>query len=109
MYEISSKGTQHYCTCEVKGDEKKVQPKSVVLTPQQALDMANENIPISSCLDMPEKFFDGYNDDKSNFVESDRKRGADLNDLWNEEVELREKHGKFMSDIRKKHKEKEGE
>ena len=76
MYQIISRGANKYCTAKRTSEETPVQPVSVLMTPQQALDMTNEGIPVSAQGANPDLFYDG--DEHSDFIPLDRRRGVDI-------------------------------
>ena len=104
MYEIISRGQNHYCSARCSDDERKVAPKSVVMTPQQALDMQSQGVPISTQMANADLFYEG--DENSDFVPLDRRRGVDIADIYNEVEDIHNRFSGHFNDFRKTRKQK---
>lgn len=104
MYHIISRGANKYCTAKRTSEETPVQPVSVLMTPQQALDMTNEGIPVSAQGANPDLFYDG--DEHSDFIPLDRRRGVDIADVYNEVNDI---HRRFSDNFNKYRREKRKE
>lgn len=107
MYKIFSRGQYKFCTCKRSINETPVQPISVVMTPQQALDMTAEGIPVSAQMANADLFYDG--DDNSDFIPLDRRRGVDIADMYNEQRNIEEKFNNHFNGFRRKRREQKGD
>lgn len=106
MYQIISRGANKYCTAKRTVNETPVQPISVLMTPQQALDMTAEGIPVSAQMANADLFYDG--DEHSDFIPLDRRRGVDIADMYNEQRDIEDKFNNHFNGFRKKRREQEG-
>lgn len=106
MYLLESK-SRKYCKCVRNDNDIAVAPRSVVMTPQQALDMTAEGIPVSSQIANSELFFDG--DENSDFVPLDRRRGVDIADIYNEVENIHSNFSKHFNHLRSERRKKSKE
>lgn len=106
MYLLESK-SKKYCKCVRNDNDISVAPRSVVMTPQQALDMTAEGIPVSSQMANSELFFDG--DENSDFVPLDRRRGVDIADIYNEVENIHSNFSNHFNNLRSERRKKSKE
>lgn len=104
MYRID-KSFQRFATCKYSKNEKPVQ-SGLSCTPQQALELMNKGIPISTHMANEELFFDGI-DNPGDVVPMDRQRGVDINDMWQEMQNINKKFSNHLYGVRKTRKEKQ--
>lgn len=93
--------------CEYRDGETKVQ-QGLSVSPQQALELSQQGVPISTQMANPEFFIEGE-DNPGSEVPLDRMRGVSRNDMWNEQVRITEKFNKEFTAFRKSRKQKQEE
>lgn len=88
--------------CQYRDGETRVQ-QGLAVTPQQALELSQQGVPISTQMANPDMFFDGESNPGED-VPMFRQRGVSRNDMWNEQVRITEKFNKEFTTFRQKRK-----
>lgn len=87
-----------FAICKLKSFEKPVQP-NLAMTPADVADMASKGIPVSTQANGAQ-YYDGV-PEPSLDIPIDQQRGADMADIFNAQMDAREKLGNMRRKIHK--------
>lgn len=93
--------------CRYRDGEQRVQD-GLACTPQQALELAQQGVPISTQMANPQLFDDGVSNPGSE-VPMERQRGVSINDMWNEQCRIEKEFNSKLNDFRKNRRKEEEE